>query len=61
MWDLEVDFGIRLAYTDFLSFLGSEPSLRAAMVRLLKSFASTDLDLQSTHALERMVNSPSWN
>jgi hypothetical protein len=60
MRDPEVDFGIRLACADFLGFLGSEPTLRRGMSRLLTSFAGTDLNLQSTRALERMTNGPAW-
>ncbi len=63
MRDAGVDFLLRLACTDFLSFLGSEASLRDAMVSILESFKGTDLDLQSTRGLERILLTvrPAWN
>jgi hypothetical protein len=51
MRDPEVDFTIRLACTDFLGFLSSEPTLRRPLTRALRSFLGTDLDLQSKRAL----------
>jgi hypothetical protein len=61
MRDGDVDFGQRLKCTDFLGFLGSEASLRTPVTRLLRSFASTDLDLQSTRALDRIAHGPTWS
>ena len=37
MRDPEVDFGLRLACTDFLGFLGSEPTLVRPVTRPLES------------------------
>ncbi|HEY2013600.1 MAG TPA: hypothetical protein VGH38_08880 [Bryobacteraceae bacterium] len=51
MRDQEIDFIIRLACTDFLGFLGWAGVFRDAVTALLKTFAGTDLDLQSARAL----------
>jgi len=60
MRDGEVDFTLRLAATDFLGYLGSADPLRKRITGLLQTFAGTDLDLQSTRALERMDRGPAW-
>jgi len=60
MQDGDVDFTLRLAATDFLGYLGSADPLRKRITGLLHVFAGTDLDLQSTRALERMERGPAW-
>jgi hypothetical protein len=54
MRDREIDLIIRLASADLLGFLGSAAAFRASVTELLKSFRGSDMDLQSTRALERM-------
>jgi hypothetical protein len=57
MRDGAVDLILRQACADFLAFLGSQTGLRVPVVRILRSFAGTDLELKSTAVLERIENS----
>ena len=59
MRDREIDFLIRLAGADFLGFLGTTAAFRGPMEAMLKTFAGSDLDLQSTRALETMARAAS--
>jgi len=55
MRDVAIDFTLRLDCTDFLGFIGWRAEFRQPVTTLLQSFRGTDLDLQSTRALERMA------
>jgi hypothetical protein len=55
MRDNAIDFILRLDCTKFLGFIGWREEFRGHVTMLLKSFAGTDLDLQSNQTLERMA------
>jgi hypothetical protein len=55
MRDDGIDRILRLDCADFLGFIGWREEFREPVTRLLLSFRGTDLDLQSTRALERMA------
>jgi len=54
MRDGEIDLMIRLACADLLGFLGSAAAFRGPVTVLLRTFQGTDMDLQSSRALERI-------
>jgi hypothetical protein len=57
MLDQSVDLILRLACTDFVAFLGSEPVFRTAAVEVLKSVVGSDLYVDATRFLERFEES----